>query len=49
MGTTCFFISRIGAPGSPEREFSDKLLRYIIAPVLDKCGYDPPIRTVPEM
>jgi hypothetical protein len=41
---TCFFISRIGDAGSPEREFSDKLLKYIIAPVLQKCGYDQPLR-----
>jgi hypothetical protein len=38
MGKTCFFISRIGDRGSPEREFSDKLLKYIIIPVLDKGG-----------
>jgi hypothetical protein len=44
MGKTCFFISRIGDPGSPEREFSDKLLKYIVAPVLEKFGYDLPIR-----
>ena len=44
MGKTCFFISRIGDVGSSERDFSDKLLKYIIEPVLEKCGYDRPIR-----
>jgi hypothetical protein len=44
MGKTCFFISRIGDPGSPEREFSDKLLKYIIGPVLEKCGCEVPVR-----
>jgi hypothetical protein len=44
MSKSCFFISRIGDAGSPERDFSDKLLRYIIEPVLEKCGYEKPIR-----
>jgi len=44
MGKSCFFISRIGDAGSPEREFSDKLLKYIVSPVLEKCGYDTPVR-----
>lgn len=44
MAKTCFFVSRIGDPGSPEREFSDKVLKYIIAPVLEKCGYQAPVR-----
>ena len=44
MLKSCFFISRIGDAGSPERECSDKLLRYIVEPVLEKCGYEKPIR-----
>lgn len=44
MPKTCFFISRIGDSGSPERDFSDKLLKYIVAPVLEKCGYETPLR-----
>jgi hypothetical protein len=44
MPKTCFFISRIGDVGSPERDFSDKLLKYIIAPVLEKCEYEKPVR-----
>lgn len=44
MAKICFFISRIGEAGSPEREFSDKLLKYIVAPVLQKCGYGTPVR-----
>ena len=44
MSMTCFFISRIGEAGSPEREFSDKLLKYIIEPVLKQSGYENPLR-----
>src|SRR5450759_1441479 len=44
MAKTCFFISRIGDPGSADRDFSDKLLKYILAPVLEKCGYETPVR-----
>jgi hypothetical protein len=44
MPKTCFFISRIGDPGSAERDFSDKLLKYIVAPVLEKCEYETPVR-----
>ena len=44
MAKTCFFISRIGDHGSPERAFSDKLLKYIVAPVLENCGYETPVR-----
>jgi hypothetical protein len=39
-GKTCFFISRIGAAQSAEREFSDKLLTYILNPVLQRLGYE---------
>lgn len=41
---TCFFVSRIGDVASPEREFSDKLLRYIVEPALKRAGYDTPRR-----
>src|ERR1035438_4586551 len=44
MAKTCSFISRIGDHGSPERAFSDKLLKYIVAPVLENCGYETPVR-----
>ncbi len=44
MPKTCFFVSRIGDPGSPERDFSDKLLRYIVEPVLEKAGYERAVR-----
>jgi hypothetical protein len=44
MPKSCFFISRIGEAGSSERAFSDKLLRYIVTPVLEKCGYEKPVR-----
>ena len=36
----CFFVSRIGDVGSPERDCSDKLLKYIIEPALRRCGYE---------
>jgi hypothetical protein len=41
---SCFFVSRIGDVGSPERDCSDKLLKYIIEPALQRCGYDRPRR-----
>jgi hypothetical protein len=41
---TCFFISPIGSPESAERAASNKLLRFIIEPVLEKCGYEKPVR-----
>lgn len=41
---TCFFVSRIGEPRSAERDFSDKLLKYIIGPALERCGYAKPKR-----
>ena len=41
---TCFFISPIGAPDSLERAASNKLLKFIIEPVLQKCGYEKPVR-----
>ncbi|MCW5963963.1 MAG: hypothetical protein KIT83_07985 [Bryobacterales bacterium] len=44
MTKTCFFVSRIGDPNSQERQFSDRLLRFIVAPVLERCGYQQPVR-----
>jgi len=41
---TCFFISLIGAPDSSERIQSNKLLKFIIEPVLKTRGYDIPVR-----
>jgi hypothetical protein len=41
---TCFFISPIGSPDSAERAASDKLLKFIIEPVLKRCGFDRPVR-----
>ncbi len=34
----------MGVPSSPERQFSDKLLKFIICPVLQRCGFDAPVR-----
>jgi hypothetical protein len=36
---TWFFISRIAGPDMADRRESDKLLNYIIEPVLQRCGY----------
>src|SRR5438309_2110251 len=44
MSKRAFFISRIGEADSPERKQSDRLLKYIIDPVLNDRGYDPSTR-----
>ena len=36
---TCFVISPIGADGSDTRKKSNKLLKYVIEPVLHSTGY----------
>lgn len=36
---TCFFIAPIGEPGSEIRRRSDRILKYIVAPVVAQCGY----------
>lgn len=45
---SCFFISRIGRPGSDERAHSDKLLEHIVTPVVQELGYDIPVRADKE-
>ena|ERR1700733_5688503 len=40
----CFFLSRIGAADSEERALSDKLLQFIIEPVVTELGFDRPER-----
>jgi hypothetical protein len=35
----CFIIAPIGEPGSSVRDRSDKVLKFIIEPVANKCGY----------
>lgn len=37
--TTCFVISPIGAKDSPERTRADQVLKHIIAPAAEECGY----------
>jgi hypothetical protein len=44
MSKKAFFISRIGDPESNERKQSDRLLKYIVTPVLMERGYEPPTR-----
>ncbi len=41
---SCFVICPIGDEGSPIREQSDEILEYIIAPAVEECGYEPPVR-----
>jgi len=41
---TCFVIAPIGEPGSETRKRSDKLLKYVIAPTVQACGYADAIR-----
>lgn len=36
----CFVISPIGEPDSESRKRSDQVLKHIIAPAVEKCGYN---------
>ena len=38
---TCFVVSPIGDAGSEIRINADKLYKYIISPVCEKCGFEP--------
>lgn len=38
---TCFVVSPIGDEGSEIRDSADKLFKYIISPVCEKCGFEP--------
>ncbi|AGK95623.1 nucleoside 2-deoxyribosyltransferase [Clostridium pasteurianum] len=40
----CFIVCPIGNDGSDTRKRSDKLLKHVIAPVCNECGFDEPIR-----
>ncbi len=42
----CFVISPIGDPDSETRKRSDKVLKYVVRPVADTCGYQA-VRAVP--
>ena len=37
---TCFVISPIGEEGSDTRKRSDQVLKHVIAPAADFCGYE---------
>lgn len=37
----CFVICPIGEPDSPTRKRADTIFKYIIAPAVEKCGYQP--------
>jgi len=37
--TTCFVIAPIGEPDSPIRKRSDQVLKYIIKPAAEECGF----------
>ena len=38
---TCFVVSPIGEAGSEIRSNADKLFKYIISPVCEKCDFEP--------
>ena len=38
---TCFVIAPIGEAGSETRKRSDLVLKHIISPAVEQCGYDP--------
>ena len=37
----CFVIAPVGEEGTEERARSDRVLRYVIRPAVEKCGYSP--------
>jgi len=37
---TCFVIAPIGEEGSPTRDRSDQILKYILEPAATECGYE---------
>lgn len=37
---TCFVIAPIGEDGSPTRDRSDQILKYILEPAATECGYE---------
>lgn len=41
---TCFVVSPIGAVGSPERKHANVTLKFIIEPVLERCGFQKALR-----
>src|SRR5215472_15936322 len=41
----CFVIGPIGERDSKVRTHADDLIQYIIAPVIENCGYGPPERS----
>lgn len=41
---TCFVIAPIGERGSNTRIRSDKIFKYVIKPVVEELGYEPPLR-----
>src|SRR5258706_2151724 len=45
MTKTCFFIGPIGDENSPMRDWSDIVLKYIIAPTVLELGYEIPKRS----
>lgn len=44
MSKRCFVVSPIGEEGGNTRSRADKILKYIIAPVVKECGYEDPVR-----
>lgn len=38
---TCFIIAPIGEPDSETRKRSDQILKHVITPAVEECGYNP--------
>lgn len=45
MGKTCYIISQIGKPDTPERKWADFVKDRIISPVVTELGYKTPQRS----
>ena len=45
MGKSCYIISQIGKPDTPERKWADFVKDRIISPVVTELGYDTPQRS----
>jgi len=41
---SCFVIAPIGAEGTPTRKRSDQILKYVIRPAAEACGFVDPVR-----
>jgi len=44
MGKSCYIISQIGDPDTPERKWADFIRQHIIKPAVTDCDYEEPAR-----